>query len=280
MKRRARTAMFDVASHGLLILAAAVAIAPMAWLVCASFKDDADFARHLFLPGDLSRLTLQNYVALFTRNPFLIWLINSVFLASVQTVLVVVLSSLGGFGLAKYRFAGRKMLIGVMIMTMLLPAQVLLPGGYELMHQIGWLDTYSSIIVPGATSVFGMFLFMQAMRGVPDELLHAARVDGCSELHIWWEIALPIVRPMLGAFTLMTFLGSWNSFLWPQLMLQDQGKYTLAIGLSNMMSIPEAGRSLGPLMAGTLLSVLPVMMLFFALQRDFVSGLASGAVKG
>jgi ABC-type glycerol-3-phosphate transport system permease component len=269
-----------ILAHAMLLVAAFIALAPMAWLVCASLKSDADFAKFLFLPDDFSRLSFENFRVLMTRNPFANWVINSIFLASLQTVLVVVLSSLGGFALAKYKFAGKKLLMGMMFMTMLLPGQVLLPGGYELMYQLGWLDTYFAIIVPGMVSVFGMFLFMQAMNGVPDELLQAARVDGCTEIHIWWEVALPIVRPMIGAFTLMTFLGSWNSFIWPQLMLQDQGKYTLTIGLANLLSTPEAGRSLGPLMAGTLLSVAPVMLLFFVLQKDFVSGLSSGAVKG
>jgi ABC-type glycerol-3-phosphate transport system permease component len=168
----------------------------------------------------------------------------------------------------------------VMLATMLLPAQVLIPGSYELMQRIGWLDSYFAITVPGAVSVFGMFLFMNAFRGVPDELLAAARVDGCSELRIWWEVALPCIRPMIGAFTLMCFLGAWNSFLWPQLVLQDEAKYTLPIGLANLRSTPETGQSMGPLMAATLVCVLPVMLLFFMLQRDFISGLTSGAVKG
>jgi ABC-type glycerol-3-phosphate transport system permease component len=266
--------------HAILLLAAIVSLAPLVWLVIATFKDDADMARYAFLPGDLSTLSLENYRALFGRHPFFTWVLNSVFLASAQTVVIVVLSSTGGFALAKYEFVGKRLLMGMMALTMLLPAQVLLPGSYELMVKIGWMDTYWAILVPGATSVFGMFLFMQAMKGVPDELLGAARVDGCSELRIWWEVALPIVRPMIGAFTLMTFLGTWNSFLWPQIVLQDEGKYTLPIGLANLLSIPESGRSLGPILAGTLLSILPVMTLFFALQRDFVSGLASGAVKG
>jgi ABC-type glycerol-3-phosphate transport system permease component len=197
-----------------------------------------------------------------------------------QTALIVTFSALGGFALAKYQFAGKKMLMAVMLLTMLLPGLVLLPGGYLLMYDLGWIDSYAAIIVPGSVSVFGMLLFRQAMLGVPDDLLHAGRVDGCSELRIWWEIALPIVRPMLGAYTLLSFLGAWNSYLWPQLMLQDQTRYTLPIGLAGMLSLPEYQTQYGVLMAGTLLSVLPVMLLFFALQKDFISGLASGAIKG
>jgi ABC-type glycerol-3-phosphate transport system permease component len=207
-------------------------------------------------------------------------MINSVFLASAYTVSVVALSSLGGFALAKYRFRGRKVLMLVMLATLLVPGQVLLLPNYEVMYALGWLDTYAAILVPSAVSVFGMFLFRQAMLSVPDELLQAGRIDGCSELRLWWEVALPIVRPMVGAYTLLSFMGAWNSFLWPQVVLQDPARYTLPIGLSNMIGLPEYQTHYGVLMAGTLLSILPVGVLFFVLQRDFVAGLASGAVKG
>jgi ABC-type glycerol-3-phosphate transport system permease component len=148
------------------------------------------------------------------------------------------------------------------------------------MYHFGWLDSYWAILVPGMVSVFGIFLFRQSMLAVPDELLHAARVDGCSELRLWWDVALPIVRPMVGAFTLLSFLASWNAFLWPQVVLQDERKYTLPIGLAGMMGLPQFETNYGLLMAGTLVSVLPVVVLFFVLQKDFIAGLASGAVKG
>jgi ABC-type glycerol-3-phosphate transport system permease component len=125
-----------------------------------------------------------------------------------------------------------------------------------------------------------MFLFMQSMKTVPDELLQAGRVDGCSELRLWWEVALPIVRPMIGAYTLLSFMGAWNSFLWPQIVLQSQDKYTLPVGLTNLLGLPEYQTPYGVLMSGTLLSIVPVAILFFILQRDFISGLASGAIKG
>lgn len=265
---------------GLLFLAV-LTLVPFAWLVCAAFKRHEDIFSSAFLPWhDLGALTLDNFRRLFSTTPFANWLMNSIFLASASTVAVVTLSSLGGFALAKYRFRGKRPLMLVMLGTLVLPFPVLLPSSWELMYHLGWLDSYLAILVPGMVSVFGMFLFRQAMLAVPDELLHAGRVDGCSELRLWWDIALPIVRPMVGAFTLLAFLGNWNSFLWPQIVLQDERKYTLPIGLANMIGMPAFETQYGVLMAGTLLSVLPVMMLFFILQRDFVSGLASGAVKG
>jgi ABC-type glycerol-3-phosphate transport system permease component len=230
--------------------------------------------------GIATGLTLDNYRRLFAQEPFAVWMINSLFLASAYTVVVVTLSSLGGFALAKYRFPGRKVLMLIMLVTMLVPSQVLLLPNYDVMRRWGWMNSYAAILVPGAVSVFGMFLFRQAMMAVPDELLQAGRMDGCSEARLWWEVALPIVRPMTGAYTLLSFMAAWNSFLWPQVILQTPDKLTLPIGLSNMINLPEYQTHLGILMAGTLLSILPVAMLFFILQRDFVAGLASGAVKG
>jgi ABC-type glycerol-3-phosphate transport system permease component len=268
--------------HAILTGSALLVLLPFLWLACAAFKPQRDIFSTAFLPwrrpGDL---TLDNFRVLFTHEPYARWMVNSMFLASLQTTLVVTLSSLGGFALAKYRFAGRRPLMLLMFVTMLLPAQVIYPsGGIDLIRAIGWVDSYAAVVVPGAVSVFGMFLFMQAMKAVPDELLQAARVDGCSELRLWWDVALPIVRPMVGAYTLLSFLASWNGFLWPQIVLQDEAKYTLPMGLTGMIGLTEYETQYGVLMAGTLLAVLPVLVLFFVLQKDFIAGLASGAVKG
>lgn len=266
--------------HVVLILMAAFALLPAAWLLAGSVKTAGDLFTYLLLPWeDLSRLTFDNYNRLLADTPFGRWFINSIFLTSTQTVLMVIFSSLGGFALARYDFRGKRPMMLLLVATMLLPAQVLLPSSYELMYLFGWLNTYRAILVPGAVSVFGMFLFRQAMLGVPDELLQAARVDGCGELRIWWDMMMPAVRPMTAAFVLMSFLASWNSYLWPQLVLQDEVKYPLPVGLANMVSRPEIHTSYGLLLAGTVLSVLPVMIVFFGLQRDFVSGLTSGVVK-
>jgi ABC-type glycerol-3-phosphate transport system permease component len=263
-----------------LLVCAAVILLPLIWMTCAALKTGSDLFSYTFLPWDhLNRLTFANFQQLFTGESFGRWFINSLFLASAQTVLMVLLSSLGGFALAKYQFPGRRAVMLLMLGTLLLPAQVLLPSEYELMYHLGWIDSFASILIPGAVSVFGLLLFRQAIRHVPDELLQSARLDGCSELRLWWQIVLPIVRPTSAAFTLVSFLTTWNSFLWPQIMLQDPAKYTLPIALANLMGLPQFGADYGVLMAATLLGIVPVAILFFALQQDFIEGLASGAVK-
>jgi ABC-type glycerol-3-phosphate transport system permease component len=278
---RKRSAGLNAFVHMMLLFAAMISLVPFIWLLCACFKRGDDLFDYTFLPWKhLGQLTFANFVSLFRRQFFGRWIVNSIFLTAAQTAMVVTLASLGGFALAKYQFRFKRTLQMIMLGTMLLPSQVLLPSSYELMYHFGWINSYWSIIVPGSVSVFGMFLFRQAMQGVPDELLQAARVDGCSELRLWWEIALPVVRPMIGAFTLMSFLAAWNSYLWPSIMLQDQGRYTLPMALGNMASMSEFQTEFGVLMAGTLISILPVMILFFAMQKEFISGLTSGAIKG
>jgi ABC-type glycerol-3-phosphate transport system permease component len=278
--RRSHSIFTTLCLHSAVAALALLIISPLLWLLCAAFKSGPDLFAYSFLPWNhLNHLTLDNFRQLANQQPFFRWLANSLFLSCAQTVLVVTFSSMGGFALAKYQFFGKRLAMVLMALTMLLPSQVLLPSMYELIYHLGWLDNYAAIIIPGCMSVFGIFLFHQAMHGVPDELLSAARVDGCSEFRLWWDISLPIVRPMTGAFTLMSFLASWNSFLWPQIVLQDARKYTLPIGLSSLLGLPEYQAHYGILMAGTLLSILPVVVLFFVLQKDFIAGLTSGALK-
>jgi multiple sugar transport system permease protein len=275
-----RTPAVTVALHVTLIVLAMISLLPFVWVACASVKTGEDLFAHMFLPPDLSRLTLENYPRVFEGRPMAAWIVNSVFLASAHTVIVVLLSSLGGFALAKYQFRGKRPLMLIMLATLLLPGQVLMPSLYEQVDRLGWVNSYFGILVPGAVSVFGIFLFRGAMRGVPDELLAAARVDGCSEFRLWWDVALPWVRPMVGAYTLMAFLGTWNSFLWPQLVLKDEQKYTLPIGLTQLQGLPEFQSDYGVLMAGTVIGVAPVLLLFLLLQRELIEGLTSGSMKG
>lgn len=279
--RRTAGAVSLALLHVILYGLAFCAVIPFLLMLCACFKTQEDLFRYPFLPwGHLNDLTLDNFRALFATKPFARWMVNSIFVTSVYTASVVTLSSVGGFALAKYKFPGKRLLMLVMLLTMLLPVQVLLPASYKLIFRLGWMNSYLAVIVPGSVSVFGIFLFMQAMKAVPDELLQAGRVDGCSELRLWWEVALPIVRPMIGAYTLLSFLSAWNSYLWPNIVLQDESKYTLPIGLAGMVGLPEFEAHYGILMAATFLGILPVALLFFLLQKDFISGLATGAVKG
>jgi len=261
----------------LLIVPTIIALTPMLWMVLASLKESEDFFHYpFFMP--LERFSLDNYRKLFDQIPFVRFFMNSLFVTGATVMIQLFFSSLGGFALAKYKFRGKKLVMLLMISTMMIPPQVLLAPLYELIFRMRLVDTYGGLIVPSMVSVFGLFLFCQAMREVPDDLLESGRIDGCSEFGLYWRLALPITRPMVGAFCLISFMGTWNNFLWPQIILQTQDRFTLPIALNQMVGLYK--QDYGVLMAGTLLSVLPVAILFFALQREFMRGLTAGAVKG
>ena len=186
-------------------------------------------------------------------------------------------SSLGGYALAKYRFRGRNMVMVYMLASMTIPGVVLLAPNFEVIWRLGWMDTYKALIIPGAVSAFGIFLFRQAMLNVPNELLEAARIDGCGEFRIYLTLIMPLVRPMSGAFCLISFMGAWNAFLAPNIFLQSQSKLTLPVVLNQYMGTYV--QQYGVFLAGTLVAMIPPAILFFSLQREFISGLTSGAVK-
>jgi len=263
--------------HLCILAVAAVLVTPLVWMVVAAFKSQADFYKYDFLlPPD--RWSPANFESLFTQISYLRFMLNSFFVTCATVMIQLFFCALGGFALAKYQFRGKGLVMMAMLCTMIVPGEVLLAPLYELIYRMHMVDSYAGLIVPSAVSVFGMFLFRQSMLQVPDELLQAARIDGCSEVGLFWRIAMPVSRPMIGAFCLIAFMGTWNSFLWPLIILHSQELYTLPLGINQMVGVYK--EDYGALMAGTLLSVLPVVVLFFALQREFIAGLTAGAVKG
>ena len=263
------------AVYAVLFALAAVTLTPLLWLIAATTKGPDDLFHYTFFAP---RVTAFNYQDLFRTVPFLRYMMNSFFIAGCVVTVQLFFSSLAGFALAKYEFRGKKAIMVLMLATMMIPSQVVMAPLYELIYRMGLVDTYAGLVVPGAVSVFGIFLFRQAILQVPDELLHAARIDGCSEFRIYWEVVMPVSRPMIGAFCLISFMGSWNSFLWPQIILHHSERFTLPIALNQLVGLYS--QQYGTLMAGTLLSILPVIILFILLQKEFVAGLTAGAVKG
>lgn len=270
-----RNALSRVPVYILLLAFTVVALVPFVWLLAAAVKPSGDIFTYVFFGP---KLTVENFHDLFDKEPFLRYFLNSIFLTCAGVTLQVFLSSLAGFALAKYQFVGKKLIYGIMLATLMIPGQVTLGPLYELLYHMHLVDSYLGLLIPGAVSIFGIFLFDRALRQVPDELIQAARIDGCSEFRIYRDIVMPVARPTIGAFCLISFMGSWNSYLWPNILLHTKSRFTLPIALGQMIGIYN--QQYGMLMAGTLLAVLPVIILFFILQREFVAGLTSGAVKG
>ena len=219
----------------------------------------------------------SNYRNLWKTVPYNRYFVNSIFIATASTLLTLFFCSLGGYAFAKYKFRGQKILFGILLASMMVPFQVLLVPLFGLMYDIGWLNSYKAIIIPFSVGAFGVFLMRQFIVTIPSELLDAARIDGCSEFGIYYRVVLPIIKPALGALTIYSFLGSWNGYLWPLIILRDEVKYTLPIGLANLVGIYR--QDYGMLMAGTLLSLMPIVILFLAMQREFVQGITLGGVK-
>ncbi len=273
-------------THAGLVFVSVVFLVPFLWLIATSFKTNSDVAESVLLPvGDglfgvaWDRLNLDGYRKLFNESPIWSGMIASAFLASVTAVCATLLSSMAGYALAKLRFRGHKLALGLVMAAVIIPGPLLLAPGFVVLHKMGLLDSYWALILPAAAPAFGVFLFRQAAIGaVPDTLLEAARIDGCGEVRMFFMVALPLLRPMVGAFMLITFLGVWTNFIGPQVVLQTPGKFPLAVVVAQLRGTYYQEYAM--MMAGTLMSVLPVLILFLMLQREFISGLTSGAVKG
>lgn len=273
------------ALHATLVLLALVVLTPYAWLIVSSLKTQEDFFSGMFFPpGDgafgigWDKLTLQNYKNLFGLG-FGVNLVNSIFYSAATALFATLICAATGFVLAKHTFRGRNIITIIVLGALIVPPTLLLAPGYELLYDLNLLDTAWGLLLPLLAPAFGVFLFRQAViQSVPDELLEAARIDGCSEWSIFFVVVLPLVRPMIGAFMLITFLGMWNNFISPQIVLQTAEKQPLSVAIAQLRGVYRT--DYGLLTAATVVSVLPVAALFMLLQKQFISGLTSGAVKG
>jgi len=286
---RRRNELFQkVVTYAFLVVAAVLTLVPFAWLICASIKDKDVFFQFMFLPLghgflgiDWHSLTLQYYRDLFSSTDFNFGrsLLNSIFYASTTAALSTLFCAMGGYALAKFQFKGREVITSLVLGCLIIPGSLLLAPSYQLLYHLGLLDSYAGLILPSLAPAFGIYLFRQSMiHSVPTDLLEAARIDGCGEYRIFFTVVLPLVRPMIGAFLLITFLGCWNNFIGPQIIFQTPEKYPLAVEIAQLKGLYSI--NYGLLMAGTAVSVAPVMVLFLFLQKEFIAGLTSGAVKG
>ncbi len=266
----------------LLITGGVVTVFPFLWTISASFKDTGEMFRY---PPSLIPpvLRVSNYVTLFTfseRVQFVRWYLNSIVLTVSSVLISLVFCSMGGFGFAKYDFRFRRPLFAILLGSMMVPFQVVLIPLFVMMIRINWVDTYRALILPFSASAFGIFLMRQYMVTIPTELMDSARIDGASEFRIYYQIFLPLSRPMLGTLALLTFMGSWNSFTWPLIILRSPDKFTLPLGMANLLGTWVGERLWGPVMAGAFLSVLPILVVFIIMQKQFIAGMTAGAIRG
>lgn len=263
--------------NGLLIGGTVVALFPMLWMLGVS----------LMQPGEASALppplfpvhaTLHNYQELFLRAGMGRYLLNSLLVSAAVTILSLGLNVMAGYAFAKLRFAGREALFKGVVGVLAIPAQVAMLPLFLMLKPLGLVNHYGGVIVPAMASAFGIFLVCQYARGIPDELLEAARIDGAGELRIFVRVVLPLLKPIMVTLSIYTFLAAWNDFMWPLIVLTGQDHYTLPLGLASLAREHATDTEL--MMAGSVITVVPVLLLFLALQRYYLEGLLLGSVKG
>jgi ABC-type glycerol-3-phosphate transport system permease component len=261
-----------------LAATAAFMVFPFVWMLVSSLKPFEEiFAGETFLPANP---TFDNYVSFFEQRNALRSIFNSFYIATAATLLSLLLCSMGGYGFAKFRFPGRGFLFAFVIATLAIPfAAIVVPLFVMMRNTFGWVDTPWPLIIPGAANAFGIFFMRQYMLSIPDELIDAARVDGAGELKIFVRIILPVCRPALVSLGIIFFVASWNSFLWPLVVLVSEDNWTLPLTLRSLQGPP--GRTpFDVLMAGSVVSTVPMLVLFLVLQRRLVAGITAGTVKG
>ncbi|MBP6338616.1 MAG: carbohydrate ABC transporter permease [Vitreoscilla sp.] len=276
MKKPNRKTASTIAVNAGLAFMAFVAAAPLLWMVSVSLMPAGQASTYPppLLPTDP---TLAHYRSLLSTGGIARQFANSLGLACAATLISTLLNTLAGYAFAKLRFKGREQIFQALIAALVIPGQVAMLPLFLLLKNMGLVNTYAGVLVPALASIFGIFLVRQYARGIPDELLEAARMDGAGEFKVFFAIVLPLLKPVLVTLAVFAFLGSWNDFMWPLIVLTEGDLQTLPVVLSSLSREHVQDNEL--MMAGAVVTVLPVLLLFLALQRHYMQGLMMGGVK-
>jgi multiple sugar transport system permease protein len=267
----------SIALHAFIVITGLITLAPFIWMLSASFMQsgEANVYPPKFIPDNP---TLQQYRDLFSRLDITRNLLNSLFLSVAVTFVNLFFNSMAGFAFAKYRFKGRDKLFSLLLSSMIIPSQVTMLPLFLMLKSMGLINTYMAIIIPGLANIFGIFMIRQYALSIPDSLIEAAKIDGATDFQIYRSIIIPLIKPVLITLGLFTFLGTWNDFLWPLIALTDSSMYTLPVALANLMG--EHVKDPELMMAGSVVAIMPVLVVFLALQKHYISGIMLGGVKG
>ncbi len=262
--------------NGTMLAVALLVLLPFIWMLTTSFSPPG--ASSVFPPQFIPRrFSLEHYEVIFQRLKLGRYLLNSVILSVSVTAVSLLVNAMAGFAFAKYVFPGKKLIFQWLLLTMIIPGQVTMLPVFLLLNKLGLLNSYFGIIIPGMAGIFGIFMIRQYLSGIPDSLIEAARIDGAGDFYIFFRIILPLARPVMITLGMFTFMGTWNDFLWPLIVMTREEKYTLPVALANLMG--EHAQDTELVMAGAVIAVLPVIILFLALQKYYMKGLLMGGVK-
>lgn len=261
-------------TYAALVLIAVLCAGPFLWLAFTSLKPGRNIYDFSF---SLSMISLDNYTGLMSYIPYLKYFLNTVIITVVGIALDITFSALCAYPLACMEFYGKKFVFNALISTMILPCAAGLVVNYLTIAKLGMIDSLAGVIAPGAAAVFSIILLRQAYLGIPKELVDAAKIDGASEIKTWYKIMIPHILPAVSTLVIFDFIGKWNAFLWPIVVLQNPDKYPLATALKYLTGM--FNYKFGYVAAGTVLSIIPVILIFLVFQKYFINTLA-GAVKG
>ena len=262
--------------YGIMMVGVLLTILPFIWMISTSLMPTGMANRYppVLFPKET---TFQHYRTLFTQLNVLRYFLNSLIIATSVTVISLVFNSMAGFAFAKFRFPGKQKLFKLLLSAMVIPAQVTMLPLFLMLNRMGLVNTYWGIIIPGLASIYGIFLIRQYIMSIPDSLIEAARIDGATDFYIYWHIILPLAKPILVTLALFTFMGAWNDFLWPLIILTRDSMYTLPVALANLMG--EHVQDTEMMMAGSVITILPVLIVFLTLQKYYIRGIMLGSVK-
>jgi ABC-type glycerol-3-phosphate transport system permease component len=278
MHPRFQKSFTDFLLYAILAVISLFMILPFVWMLSTSLKLPADIFGYppKIIPDTA---TLNNYVYIFKEKNLLRVLLNTIYMASASTLFSLFFCTLGGYGFAKFDFPAKKILFALLLATMVIPGAVMMVPTFVIMRQFGWVDTFWPLIVPGAANAFGIFFFRQYITSINDELMDAARIDGASEFRIYLSVILPIISPGMISMGLIFFMRSWNDYLGPLIYLKSPSNHTITLAINSLAG--SAGLTLwGPQMAMSVVSLIPLLIIFLIFQRQFVEGITAGAVKG
>lgn len=263
--------------YALLFIVAFCMLFPFVWMILSSFKTPVEILR---MPPTIfpEEPTVENYQILWKKFNFARFFANSIFITGVCVCAQLYTASLFGFVLGKYKFRGKNVIFTAVMFCMMVPTTINVIPLYQMMMWFGWIDTYKAVIVPNLITLFGTFMMRQFSANIPGEMLEAARIDGAGEFRIFHKICLPMFKNPLSALAIMQFLWTWDSYLWPMLMLNDVNKYTVTLGLGALNG--QYGTPMEKMLAGASIAVIPVLIVYIIFQRRFIEGMAGASVKG
>ena len=264
----------------LFAILSVIILIPFYILVISSFKPGNDLIRYgINLKLEFDKMSLDNFIFLFTgQHQYFTWFFNSLFLTAVSVIVTLFVCAAVGYGFAMYDFKGKNFLFICVLFVMMVPFEILMVPMYSQIIDMGLIDTYTGIVLPGITSASTVFFFRQYLLGIPKDLISAGRIDGASEYGIFFRIIIPIMKPAFAAMAILNTMGAWNNLLWPLLVLKTDTKFTLPIGLNTLLT--PYGNNDDLLIVGSFFSVIPVLIIFLCFQKYFVDGMTAGAVKG